>query len=224
MTPTRTRTVAEPAGERLLFLRRDQGEAAARDEAVRRYVPLALSLARPYQSRYPSHRDDIRSAALTALVAAAGSFDASGPAGFAAYARTVIVRALRDWLVDEFYLVRVPRERHSDPDFDRSILDAQHRATDRTEAILGAFGGYEELDREDERRFVREAVGSLDRRTSWVIARRYAIGHPAEESHWAIGRALKMDRVEVVAAERRGLDALRDKLAFLRMDADALVA
>jgi RNA polymerase sigma factor (sigma-70 family) len=66
-----------------------------RDLAAR-YVALAKALARPFKLRWPSHRDDFESAALGALVEAAGTYRADRNVKFGAFARHRIFGALKD--------------------------------------------------------------------------------------------------------------------------------
>jgi RNA polymerase sigma factor (sigma-70 family) len=61
-----------------------------------RYLPLARSLAKPLKMAWPLEGQEFESAAMLALVEAAGSFDPSRNVKFATFARYRIWGALRD--------------------------------------------------------------------------------------------------------------------------------
>lgn len=61
-----------------------------------RYVPLAMSLARPLKKKWPRQRDELESAALMGLVQAARTFDPAFNVKFATFARYRICGALRE--------------------------------------------------------------------------------------------------------------------------------
>ncbi len=83
---------ARPATRR----KRRVGLSEGQQGLAARYLPLARSLARPLKKSWPRQVEEFDSAALTALVEAAQSFDPGRGVKFATFARFRIVGALRD--------------------------------------------------------------------------------------------------------------------------------
>jgi RNA polymerase sigma-B factor len=96
--------------ERSLFsrLRRD-GSAADREQAVRRYLPLARSLARRYQySGEPT--EDLEQVASIGLLKAIDRFDHDRGTAFSSFAVPTILGELRRYFRDRTWALRAPRE------------------------------------------------------------------------------------------------------------------
>ncbi len=95
--------------ERALLLRyhRD-GETMAREELVRRFMPLARSLARRFAGAGQS-LDDLVQVASVGLVKAIDGFDPERGTAFSSYAMPTILGELRRYLRDSCWAVHVPR-------------------------------------------------------------------------------------------------------------------
>ena len=85
------------------------GDSAAREELVKRYMPLARHLARRYP-RFSEPAEDLEQVACLALVKAVDGFDPSRGTGFSSYAVPCISGAIKRHFRDHGWAVRVPRE------------------------------------------------------------------------------------------------------------------
>ena len=85
------------------------GNRRARDEAIKRYLSLARSLARRYQ-RGAEPLDDLVQVACVGLIKAVDAFDPSHGTAFSSYAVPCISGALKRHFRDNGWAVRVPRE------------------------------------------------------------------------------------------------------------------
>ena|GEM_PF-240606 len=100
------------AAETLLWRRlRDQGDPAAREELVRRYLPFAKNLALRYRGASESF-DDLLQVANLGLVNAVDRFDPARGTPFAAFASPTILGELKRHFRDRVWTVRVPRGLH----------------------------------------------------------------------------------------------------------------
>ncbi|MBS1677142.1 MAG: SigB/SigF/SigG family RNA polymerase sigma factor [Actinobacteria bacterium] len=98
--------------ETLLWRRlRDQGDTAAREELVRRYLPFAKNLALRYRGASESF-DDLLQVANLGLVNAVDRFDPARGTPFAAFASPTILGELKRHFRDRVWTVRVPRGLH----------------------------------------------------------------------------------------------------------------
>jgi RNA polymerase sigma-B factor len=108
------RSAAEPArlarDERGLFLRYHRhGEASAREELVRRFIPLARRLAARYTGlREP--REDLEQVAYLGLLKALDRYDPDNGAAFSSYALPTMTGELRRHFRDRGWAVRPPRD------------------------------------------------------------------------------------------------------------------
>jgi RNA polymerase sigma-B factor len=107
MTATSPRTPSE----RALLARGRDGDRAAREVLVARYLPLARSLARRH-ARRPEAIEDLEQVASLALVKALERFDGERGVQFSTFAVPTIVGELRHHLRDHDRPLRVPRGLH----------------------------------------------------------------------------------------------------------------
>jgi RNA polymerase sigma-B factor len=96
--------------ERLLFARmRAGGCPDSRDEAVRRYLPLARSLAHRYR-RSGEPVEDLEQVASIGLLKAIDRYDPARGTAFSSFAVPTILGELRRHFRDRTWALRVPRE------------------------------------------------------------------------------------------------------------------
>ena len=105
MSPSRPR-IRHDAEERELFALRP--DAAAREELVRRFLPLAEYLARRFSGRGESH-DDLFQVASLGLLNAIDRFDTERDVQFTTYAAATIVGEIKRHFRDKGWAIRVPR-------------------------------------------------------------------------------------------------------------------
>jgi len=91
-----------------LFRRARAGDGAARDALIRRFLPLAHSLARRYR-RDTESVDDLVQVASLALVKAVDRFDAERDVSFSTFAVPTILGELKRHFRDTAWAVHVPR-------------------------------------------------------------------------------------------------------------------
>jgi RNA polymerase sigma-B factor len=87
----------------------EEGDEAARTEAVARMLPLARSLARRYANR-GEPLDDLEQVASLGLVKAVDRFDITRDVRFATYAVPTIAGELKRHFRDRGWMLRVPRD------------------------------------------------------------------------------------------------------------------
>jgi RNA polymerase sigma-B factor len=174
--------------ERLLVLYHRDGDALARDEFVRRAMPLARRLASRY--RVHGHHEDMDQVAAIGLIKAVDGFDPERGVRFTTYAIPKILGELRRHVRDHAYAVHVPR-----PLKDRAV---QVQSTTRTLAArLGRSPRIGEIARELslEREQVIEAIST-----------RRAIGADSLDARRFGGEDGDRTYAETIGAEDPGLD------------------
>ena len=133
---------------RQLFLRwQRDGDGAARELLVQRYMPLTRSLARRY-SRSSEPFEDLLQVALLGLLKALDRFDADRGHSFASFAVPTILGEMRRYFRDSGWAVHVPRGAQ---ECALKVRDAQERlANERGHApTVNELAEYLELDIED---------------------------------------------------------------------------
>lgn len=93
---------------RTLFSRCAAGDARARETIIVRYLPLARRLARIYEGR-GEPIEDVRQAASVGLIKAVDGFSPDRGDAFTAYARPMILGAIRRHFRDTTWPLHVPR-------------------------------------------------------------------------------------------------------------------
>jgi RNA polymerase sigma-B factor len=101
--PERTRE------DRELFRHRRDGDVAAREALVERFLPLARQLARRYQ-RADEPLEDLVQVASLGLIKAVDRFDPDREIAFSSYAVPTILGELKRHFRDRTWAVRVPRD------------------------------------------------------------------------------------------------------------------
>jgi RNA polymerase sigma-B factor len=124
--PAHARPACLGPPETELFSRSREGNAAARDELVRRFLPLARSLARRYR-RGGEPLDDLVQVASIALVKALARFDPERGVAFPSYAVPTIMGELKRHLRDTRWAAYVPqRMRDRVLEVDRAAESLRH--------------------------------------------------------------------------------------------------
>lgn len=121
-----------------LWKRRDS-DALAREELVRRYMPLTRRLAGKYKTRWESF-DDLLQVASLGLVNAIDRFDPARGSSFVSFAAPTIQGELKRYFRDRVWLVRVPRGLQED-------IASVESATNELGAELHREPTAEEIDR-----------------------------------------------------------------------------
>jgi len=150
MAPRATRQPTLVPGvndEAKLFARHQEGDKAAREELVRRFMPLARSLARRYD-RSSEPFEDLLQVASLGLLKALDRFDPALGHPFASFAVPTILGEMRRHFRDAGWSVHVPR---GSQERALKVRDAQERlANTRGRApTVYELAEYLELDQEE---------------------------------------------------------------------------
>ena len=100
---------ARTRADRVLLERAHRGDAAAREQLVQRFLPLARQLARRYQ-RGGEPLDDLIQVASLGLLKSIDRFDPSRETAFSSFAVPTILGELKRHFRDKGWSVRVPRD------------------------------------------------------------------------------------------------------------------
>jgi len=143
----RTSVITDATNERQLFARHKQGDPAAQEALVRRFMPLARSLARRYD-RSSEPFDDLLQVASLGLLKALDRFDPGLGHPFASFAVPTILGEMRRHFRDAGWSVHVPR---GSQELALKVRDAQERlANERGRApTANQLAEYLELGIED---------------------------------------------------------------------------
>ena len=104
----RHRSFRERYDQRLLERYRDQGDLAAREELIERFIPLARQLASRYSYTEEAH-DDLVQVACVGLVKAVDRFEPERGSTFVNYAVPTMLGELKRHCRDKGWAVHVPR-------------------------------------------------------------------------------------------------------------------
>ena len=198
-------------GDDSSLLRRyhDQQDGAARDELVRKYLPLVRTLARRYS--YTSEPlDDLCQVGAMALVKAIERYRPGNGASFKAYAVPTIVGELRRHFRDHGWAIHIPRslqERSRTLSVALGELSAKIGRSP-TIAELAAHTG---MSRED-------VIEGLEVRMAYDAASLDATPQGEEDSSWAarVGEEdARFEMVEYQAVLERTMRALPDRERML---------
>jgi RNA polymerase sigma-B factor len=107
--PTRERAARSHEDRRLLVRYHSEGDPAAREQLVERFLPLARQLARRYQ-RGGEQLDDLVQVASLGLLKAIDRFDPARETAFSSFAVPTILGELKRHFRDKGWSVRVPRD------------------------------------------------------------------------------------------------------------------
>lgn len=199
-----------------LFSRCAAGDARARETIIVRFLPLARRLARLYEGR-GEPVEDLCQAASVGLIRAVDGYSPDRGDAFAAYARPMILGAIRRHFRDTTWRMHVPRplkERAGRVLRAEWALRPTSGAPAETDAIAAYLGMAPEQVAEARRALETYFPRSLD-----------ATRAPQKDHEPALGEVIggddpEYDRVEVSVGVRRTLDELgpRDqKVLLLRL-------
>jgi RNA polymerase sigma-B factor len=116
---------------RLLLRYHDSGDATAREELVKRFLPLARQLARRYQ-RTNEQLDDLMQVASVGLVKAIDRFDPSRGTAFSTFAVPTILGELKRYFRDSGWAAHVPRGMQERAMHLDQAVEALHRQLGRS--------------------------------------------------------------------------------------------
>jgi RNA polymerase sigma-B factor len=174
--------------ERLLILYHRHGDVLARDEIVRRGIPLARRLASRYRTCGPY--EDMTQVAAVGLIKAVDAFDPDRGVAFTSYAIPKILGELRRHIRDHAWAVRVPR----------SLKDRAVQVEATTRRLAGELGRSPSID---------ELAHELDLAPDGVVEAintRRAIGSESLEATRFQGEDGGQTYAEAVGADDPGFD------------------
>jgi len=144
---SRAEPIAEADNEQLFERWQRGGEEPAREELVRRYLPLARSLARRY-GRSSEPFEDLLQVASLGLLKAIDRFDGERGHAFQSYAVPTILGEMRRYFRDSGWAIHVPRGAQERA---LKVRDAQERLSNETgrPPTANQIAEYLEIDIED---------------------------------------------------------------------------
>jgi RNA polymerase sigma-B factor len=104
------RDEARARTDRMLFARRDRGDQGARSALIERFLPLARSIARRYDTLSGEPLDDLVQVASLGLVKAIDRYDPARVVAFSSYAVPTIAGELKRYFRDRTWAIRPPRD------------------------------------------------------------------------------------------------------------------
>jgi RNA polymerase sigma-B factor len=116
---------------RLLLRYHEEGDPAAREELVKRFLPLARQLARRYQ-RTNEPLDDLMQVASVGLVKAIDRFDPERGTAFSTFAVPTILGELKRYFRDSGWAAHVPRGMQERAMKLEQTVEALHRKLGRS--------------------------------------------------------------------------------------------
>ena len=180
------------SGEAQLFARHSEGDQAAREALVRRFMPLARSLARRYD-RSSEPFEDLLQVASLGLLKALDRFDPERGHPFASFAVPTILGEMRRYFRDSGWSVHVPRGAQERA---LKVRDAQERlANERGRApTVNQLAEYLELEHRGGDRRAAGDPGLRDRCRSTLRARARRRSDLLRRRDGRGGRALRARR------------------------------
>ncbi|MHB8531286.1 MAG: SigB/SigF/SigG family RNA polymerase sigma factor [Solirubrobacteraceae bacterium] len=148
MQPAGSQPRSSQEDSKILFARwQRKGDEVAREELIRRYMPLARSLARRY-GRSSEPFEDLLQVASVGLLKALDRYDASRGHAFQSYAVPTILGEMRRYFRDSGWAIHVPRGAQERA---LKVRDAQERIANETGRAPTAskIAEYLEIDLED---------------------------------------------------------------------------
>jgi RNA polymerase sigma-B factor len=131
---------------KLLVRYHESGDAAAREELVKRFLPLARQLARRYQ-RTNEPLDDLMQVASVGLVKAVDRFDPERGTAFSTFAVPTILGELKRYFRDSGWAAHVPRGMQERAMKLEQVVETLHRKLGRspsTREVAAELGQSEE--------------------------------------------------------------------------------
>ena len=144
--PVQSRERRTLEDRRLLTRYRDSGDPAAREELVKRFLPLARQLARRYQ-RTNEPLDDLMQVASVGFVKAIDRFDPDRGTAFSTFAVPTILGELKRYFRDAGWAAHVPRGMQERAMRLEQGVEALHRKLGRspsTKEVAAELGQSEE--------------------------------------------------------------------------------
>jgi RNA polymerase sigma-B factor len=204
--------------ESLLELYRSEGDVAARDELVERYLPLIRSLAKRY-SYTTEPLEDLCQVGAMALVGAVERYQPGRGASFRAYAVPTVVGELRRHFRDTGWALHIPRSLQERAQA-AGVALAKLQSTLGRSPTIAELAEWMRLSNED-------VIEALEARMAYDAASLEASAHDAEEDGgWLARLGAVDDRFEMVeyhAVLERTMRAMPERerlLLHLRFNED----
>lgn len=221
MAQARSHQLSNVAAERLFEAWHHQRDAGARDELIRRYLPLARKLASRY-ARSSEPFDDLVQVACVGLIKAVERFDPDLGTAFTTFAVPTIVGELKRHFRDTSWSLQVDRRAQERA---RAVITAQRALTaaGRSPTVMD-LAQFMECDAEEVLEGLQAAMAynavSLDAPTSSPK------GDPGKETSLfdtvgsADGRLEQIDARATIGAAVRHLPKLERRILYLRYGED----